>query len=102
MPKGDHMPRRYTYFALSAVAVLTMNTSAIVAMESAPTTAEGRARTFVAQHEANVRPLEIAVNLAWWRANTTGKEEDFAAKELAQNQLDKALSDRNRFAELKT
>jgi peptidyl-dipeptidase A len=95
------MSSPYTWITLSAFAVLTMHTTAASAMEPAPTIAEGRARIFIKQHEANIRPLEIAVNLAWWRANTTGKDEDFAAKEVAQNQLDKALSDRNRFAELK-
>ena len=42
--------------------------------------AESRAKQFVARYEADVRPLEIATNLAWWKANTTGKDEDFAAK----------------------
>jgi peptidyl-dipeptidase A len=60
------------------------------------------AAQFVADYEARVRPLEIALNLAWWNANTTGKDEDFAAKVEAQNRYDQALSDRERFARLKT
>src|SRR6185295_10504748 len=51
--------------------------------------------------EATIRPLEKASNLAWWNANISGKDEDFKAKESAQNKLDEALSDRARFAELK-
>ena len=58
-------------------------------------------RAFVARYEAEVRPLEIAVNLAWWQANTSGKDADFAAKVEAQNKLDEALADPIRFAELK-
>ena len=46
-------------------------------------------------------PLEKASNLAWWIANVTGKDSDFAAKEEAQNRLDAALADRDRFAQLK-
>ncbi|MER3415714.1 MAG: peptidase M3 [Gemmataceae bacterium] len=60
-----------------------------------------RARAFIARHEAQVAPLEKAVALAWWDANVSGKDEDFKRKEEAQNKLDAALSDRERFAELK-
>ncbi|MCS7015116.1 MAG: M2 family metallopeptidase [Gemmatales bacterium] len=63
--------------------------------------AEERARAFIRYYEEQVRPLEIAVNLAWWKANLSGKDEDFKAKEEAQNKLDAALSNRERFAELK-
>jgi peptidyl-dipeptidase A len=59
------------------------------------------ARKFIAEHEAEIRPLEIAVNLAWWQANTTGKDVDFEAKEAAQNRYDAALADPQRFARLK-
>lgn len=62
---------------------------------------EKNAKAFVSAHEKIVRPLEIQVGLAWWTANVSGKDEDFAAKEKAQNALDKALSDTRRFAELK-
>jgi len=62
---------------------------------------EARARKFIAEHEARVRPLEKAVNLAWWTANVSGKDEDFKTKEQAQNKLDEALADNERFAELK-
>ena len=68
------------------------------AFDSNPTAA---ARQFITEHEAKVRPLETAVALAWWQANTTGKDEDFKAKEEAQNTLDAALADAARFAELK-
>jgi peptidyl-dipeptidase A len=76
-------------------------TSVSSAAESGPIRDEARARAFIAEHEAQIRPLEIAVGLAWWLANTTGKDEDFAAKEEAQNRLDAALSKPERFAELK-
>ncbi|MEX2113800.1 MAG: M2 family metallopeptidase [Pirellulales bacterium] len=59
------------------------------------------ASEFVSQHESQVRPLEIALNLAWWKANTTGKDDDFAAKVEAENKYDEALSNRDRFARLK-
>ena len=60
-----------------------------------------RARKFVAAHEEKVRPLERTASGAWWAANISGKDEDFAAKEEAQNRLDAVLADRGRFEELK-
>ena len=60
------------------------------------------ARTFIKEYEANVRPLEITLGLAWWKANTSGKDEDFAAKVEAQNKYDEALSNREHFATLKS
>jgi len=63
--------------------------------------ADDVARQFVADHERAVRPLERAAALAWWVANVSGKDEDFAAKEAAQNRLDAALADPARFAILK-
>jgi peptidyl-dipeptidase A len=64
--------------------------------------ADRRAAEFIAEHESKIRPLEIAVSRAWWKANTTGDDRDFAAKEEAQNKLDEALSNADRFAELKS
>jgi len=58
------------------------------------------ARAFISRHEATIRPLEKAANLAWWNANISGKDEDFKAKEEAQNKLDAALSDTNHFGHL--
>jgi peptidyl-dipeptidase A len=46
-----------------------------------------QARAFVARHDAEIRPLEIAVAKAWWEANISGKDSDFKAKEQAQNRL---------------
>ena len=63
--------------------------------------ADDAARGVILDHEQRIRPLEIAAGRAWWDANVTGKDEDFAAKEETQNQLDAALADRGRFAELK-
>ena len=33
-----------------------------------------RAARFVKDHETRLRPLEVASSLAWWTANTTGKD----------------------------
>jgi peptidyl-dipeptidase A len=60
-----------------------------------------RARTFVEDHTKRLRPLEVAANLAWWNANTTGKEEDFAKKVEAQNRIDEALANPAAFKEVK-
>lgn len=65
-------------------------------------TVDQRAQQFVRYFEDQVRPLEIAVGRAWWTANVTGKDEDFAAKEQAENRLNEALADTQRFQELKS
>jgi peptidyl-dipeptidase A len=65
-----------------------------------PNDPDAAARKFVARYEADVRPLEITLNLAWWKANTTGNDEDFAAKVEAENKYDEALSHREHFATL--
>jgi peptidyl-dipeptidase A len=61
-----------------------------------------KARQFIQDHDKRIRPLDIAVGLAWWKANNSGAEKDFADKEAAQNKLDAALADPKVFAELKT
>lgn len=61
-----------------------------------------RARQFVERYTETIRPLDIAVQRAWWDANLTGKDEDFKRKEDAQNKIDAALSDKQAFAEAKT
>jgi len=80
---------------VGAMSIMTLTLSA-----AEPDNAD-RARRFVGEHEAKIRPLEKAVALAWWNANVSGKDEDFKAKEEAQNKLDQALSNKERFAELK-
>ncbi|HJZ57750.1 MAG TPA: M2 family metallopeptidase [Gemmataceae bacterium] len=59
------------------------------------------ARKFIADHETNVKPLEIRASIAWWDANITGKDDDFKKKEEAQNKIDAALSDKATFGRLK-
>jgi len=59
------------------------------------------AKEVIADHETRIKPLEIVTGDAWWTANVTGKDEDFAAKEKAQNKLDAALADPLRFSKIK-
>jgi len=59
------------------------------------------ATKLVAALENQLRPLEIASNLAWWKANITGKDEDFRAKQEAENRLNEALSDPLTFRKLR-
>jgi peptidyl-dipeptidase A len=60
-----------------------------------------RARKFVATHVAKFKALDRMSGLAWWNANITGKDEDFARKEEVQNKIDELLADPKPFAELK-
>ena len=59
------------------------------------------AAKFIADHEKNIKPLEVQAGMAWWNANITGKDEDFKKKENAQNEIDTALSNKDAFAKLK-
>lgn len=90
------MDRARCLFLLSALGVLFVPG----AMMANPETTD-RARKFIADHEKRIRPLDIAAGLAWWNANTTGKDEDFKKKEEAQNKIDEALANREVFADLK-
>ena len=60
------------------------------------------ARDFIQEYQATVRPLNTAVGHAFWLANTTGKDEDFAAKEALENRLNEMLSSQEAFARLKS
>jgi peptidyl-dipeptidase A len=77
---------------------------AVIIVGPAATLAYGedaRAKRFVEQYEATVRPLEIGAARAFWTANVTGKEEDFQKKQEAEEKLELCLSDPAQFAELK-
>lgn len=98
------MNKIFRLLLVSGIGMCVMNTSircGAAADTPAVENPDKAARAFVARYDAEVRPLEIALNLAWWKANTTGKDEDFAAKVEAENEYDEALSNRERFAELK-
>src|SRR5262245_36620821 len=60
-----------------------------------------RARKFLADHEAKFKPLDRRSSEAWWIANVSGKDEDFARKEEAQNAIDAALADPEAFKQVK-
>jgi len=63
---------------------------------------DARAREFVREYEADVRPLEIEVNRYWWAANISGKDEDFRLKEEAETKWNLRLADPQTFARLKS
>jgi peptidyl-dipeptidase A len=91
-----------SHFVFTLLFVLGVLTNMPTTTEGKPRDdAEAEARAFVAEHESTIRPLEHEVALGWWNANVTGRDEDFKAKEAAQNRLDGALADRERFARLK-
>src|SRR5256886_1700276 len=94
MSSVTSFPRRRIPWAM-ALSVLSM--SAVVRPSD-----DARARKFIAEHEARIRPLEKQVNLTWWNANVSGKDADFKTKEEAQNKLDEALAEKKPFAELKS
>jgi hypothetical protein len=87
---------------LVSVAALTLGLAACTTSNPPPTAAMlDEAQVFIAENERSIRPLEVALNRAWWDANITGTDAAFQAKEEAQNRLDDALSDPAQFATLK-
>ena len=89
------------WIAVFGIGVLAVQYGVAAGQDAPASDANRRALAFIAQYESQIRPLEIAVNRAWWQANTSGKDADFAAKEKAQNELDESLSDSKQFAKLK-
>ncbi len=87
---------------LLGIAMMQGSTSSAAAADAPKIgNADEAARAFLDHCEAKVRPLEITLNRAWWDANTTGKDEAFAAKVAAENKYDEALADEEQFATLK-
>ncbi|HLW67885.1 MAG TPA: M2 family metallopeptidase [Gemmataceae bacterium] len=80
---------------ISFILTLTGN----LAMADETTT--DRAKKFIAAHDAKFKPLDRRAGIAWWDANISGKDEDFARKEEAQNAIDASLANPTAFAELK-
>ncbi len=87
--------------SLVAAALLVLLMNHPMPIQAAPK-ADSSAEEFVAWHDTHIRPLERSAALAWWNANVTGNEQDFQAKEDAQNRLDAALADPETFAVLKS
>jgi peptidyl-dipeptidase A len=90
---------RLTLMALSVLPLVLAMAWPESARGDAAATAS--AKKFLDDFIAKVRPLEITANRAWWDANITGKDEDFAKKEKAQNAIDELLSDKTLFAGVK-
>ena len=80
--------------------VLTL-TSGISLAEAHAQNAATAAQEFIYGYEFEVRPLETALGKAWWNANTTGKDEDFAEKEALENRYNELLSSPETFKQLK-
>jgi peptidyl-dipeptidase A len=80
------LDRRQFFIAGGAAVSATVLPNALNAAD-----ANEEAAAFIKEHVAKLRPLEVQASIAWWNANTTGKDEDFKKKEEAQNKIDAAL-----------
>jgi len=100
-PTGADMSTDRRTFLLTGGAAVAGLLNPDVSAQDQPADPAAAAKEFIGAHEAKLRPLELAANLAWWKANITGKDEDFQQKEAAQNKIDAALSDPKPFATLK-
>ena len=79
---------------IALLSPMSLNTYAAESTEQA-------AREFIRQYELTVRPLYTSSGEAWWNANTTGRDEDFAAKQAIENRINEVLSDTEQFKTLK-
>jgi peptidyl-dipeptidase A len=93
-------PDRRTFLITGGTAVAGLLNPDVAAQDQ-PADPPAAAKDFIAAHEAKMKPLEIAASKAWWNANISGRDEDFARKEEAQNKIDAVLSDPKPFATLK-
>jgi peptidyl-dipeptidase A len=93
-------PDRRAFLATGGAAVAGLLSSDISAQEQ-PADPVAAAKEFISAHETKMKPLDVAAGKAWWTANITGKDEDFAKKEETQNKIDAALADAKLFATLK-
>ncbi|MFO0914282.1 MAG: M2 family metallopeptidase [Pirellulales bacterium] len=82
-----------------AMALVISTSTMTFSAQAADMTRE--AQEFIAQFEAELRPLEIQAGLAWWNANISGSDADFAAKEEAEKKLNASLASPDSFAKLK-
>jgi peptidyl-dipeptidase A len=85
--------------ALLTLAVLLLCQPLSISAPTADVTA--RARKFLDDHTAKLRPLEVKAALAWWNANISGADADFDKKVEAQNAIDAALANPDAFKEVK-
>lgn len=83
------------------MAVLALAVVGAKAKEKDVLKIEDRARLVLQWHGQEVRPLEKTLNELWWKANVSGKAEDFEKKEAAQNAYDDKLSAPYWYAEVK-
>ena len=90
------MPDRRSFLLAGGATVAGLMTP-----DDARADAAADAAKFIADHEDRVKHLEVAAGNAWWRANVSGKDDDFKKKEESQNKIDAALSDKAAFAKLK-
>jgi peptidyl-dipeptidase A len=93
-------PDRRAFLVSGGAAVAGLLTPDVSAQEQ-PADPVAAAKEFISAHETKMKPLDVAAGKAWWTANITGKDEDFAKKEEAQNKIDAALSEPMPFAVLK-
>lgn len=92
----------FSWFAAASLSVsCLLLTAASVAGGEPPADNDARAKQFIDQHLATIRPLEIETAKLYWNANITGKEEDFEKKQAAEENLETRYADPQRFAELK-
>src|SRR6516225_2396315 len=94
------MTDRRTFMLSGGAAVAGLLTTEVSAQEQ-PADPTAAAKDFISAHETKMKPLDLAANIAWWKANISGKDEDFQKKEETQNKIDAALSDTKLFANLK-
>ncbi len=93
--------RKEVWSSVATLLVALALGGGLLAMSRDANEDEKEARELVRYYETTVRPVEIELGLAWWKANITGTDEAYAHKTEVQKKLDRLLSDAAVFKRLK-
>lgn len=74
---------------------------ALVACNPKKANMENELKDFISRYEATVSPLQVKAYTAYWNASITGKNEDYAAAEKFQVELNKIFTNKQDFELLK-
>jgi peptidyl-dipeptidase A len=95
--KKHHKMKKTFYLMLTLITLSLLSESCSNKNERM----EKKLKTFIANLEAKIEPLQKEANIAYWNASISGKEEDYKISEKLQFQLNSIYTNKEDFALLK-